>query len=473
MTITTRLNDVDLATVAGLVGNIRTEPEHAKTTWQASVSWQGAFRSEARVREFDPIQSDEPEALGGTDTAPNPVEQVLAALGHCLAVGYAANASAEGIGIKEIVHRPRRRSRPAHLPRVWPMATPGSTTSAPRLGSSATPTPKPSPPSTATSCPPRQSVTPSVGQCRWRSLWTTGEEKHMSDYRFETLQVHAGQEPAPGTNARAVPIYQTTSYNFDDSDHAARLFGLQEFGNIYTRIMNPTTDVFEKRVAALEGGVAAVATSSGQAAQLTTFTTLLETGDEIVSTSYLYGGTYNQFKVAFPRLGFKVEFVEGDDPGGLRGEDHRPDPCPVPGDDRQPQIQRSRLRGHRRGRPPQRHPSGGGQHIRGRRVHLSPDRARRRHRGPLRHQMDRWARDIDRRGDRRLGQFRLAEWQVPGLHRARPGVPRAQLRGGVRPRRSVRQHRLRHQGQGGRVCGISVLASRHSTPFSSYRDWRR
>ncbi|HEX2370912.1 MAG TPA: OsmC family protein [Acidimicrobiia bacterium] len=102
MTITTRLNDVDLATVAGLVGNIRTEPEHAKTTWQASVSWQGAFRSEARVREFDPIQSDEPEALGGTDTAPNPVEQVLAALGHCLAVGYAANASAEGIGIKEL-----------------------------------------------------------------------------------------------------------------------------------------------------------------------------------------------------------------------------------------------------------------------------------------------------------------------------------------------------------------------------------
>ena len=136
----------------------------------------------------------------------------------------------------------------------------------------------------------------------------------MSDYRFETLQIHAGQEPAPGTNARAVPIYQTTSYNFDDSDHAARLFGLQEFGNIYTRIMNPTTDVFEKRVAALEGGVAAVATASGQAAQLTAFTTLLESGEEIVSTSYLYGGTYNQFKVAFPRLGIKVEFVDGDDP---------------------------------------------------------------------------------------------------------------------------------------------------------------
>ncbi|MGH8927030.1 MAG: O-acetylhomoserine aminocarboxypropyltransferase/cysteine synthase family protein [Acidimicrobiia bacterium] len=133
-------------------------------------------------------------------------------------------------------------------------------------------------------------------------------------YRFETLQVHAGQEPAPGTNARAVPIYQTTSYTFNDSDHAARLFGLQEFGNIYTRIMNPTTDVFEQRVAALEGGAAAVATASGQASQLLTFTTLLQAGDNIISTSYLYGGTYNQFKVAFPRLGFEVRFVDGDDP---------------------------------------------------------------------------------------------------------------------------------------------------------------
>jgi OAH/OAS sulfhydrylase len=136
----------------------------------------------------------------------------------------------------------------------------------------------------------------------------------MSNHRFETLQVHAGQQPAPGTNARAVPIYQTTSYTFNDSDHAARLFGLQEFGNIYTRIMNPTTDVFEQRVAALEGGVAAVATASGQAAQLLAFTTLLETGDNLVSTSYLYGGTYNQFKVAFPRMGFGVSFVDGDDP---------------------------------------------------------------------------------------------------------------------------------------------------------------
>ncbi len=135
-----------------------------------------------------------------------------------------------------------------------------------------------------------------------------------SNYRYETLQIHAGQESAPGTNARAVPIYQTTSYTFDDAAHGARLFALEEFGNIYTRIMNPTTDVFEQRIAALEGGVAAVATASGQAAQLTTILTLAEAGDNIVSTSNLYGGTYNQFKVALERLGIEVRFIASDDP---------------------------------------------------------------------------------------------------------------------------------------------------------------
>lgn len=141
----------------------------------------------------------------------------------------------------------------------------------------------------------------------------------MSDqYRFETLQVHAGQSPAPGTNARAVPIYQTTSYTFDSADHGADLFALKQFGNIYTRIMNPTTDVFEKRIAALEGGVAALATASGQAAQLLAISTIAQAGDNIVSTSFLYGGTYNQFKVTFPRLGIDVRFVEGDDPEAFR-----------------------------------------------------------------------------------------------------------------------------------------------------------
>ncbi|MEM9171973.1 MAG: O-acetylhomoserine aminocarboxypropyltransferase/cysteine synthase [Pseudomonadota bacterium] len=133
-----------------------------------------------------------------------------------------------------------------------------------------------------------------------------------SKLHYDTLQLHAGQTPAPGTNARAVPIYQSTSYTFDDADHGARLFALQEFGNIYTRLMNPTTDVFEQRVAALEGGVAALATASGQAAQFLAITTIAQAGDNIVSGTSLYGGTYNQFKVSLPRLGIDVHFVEGD-----------------------------------------------------------------------------------------------------------------------------------------------------------------
>jgi O-acetylhomoserine/O-acetylserine sulfhydrylase len=136
----------------------------------------------------------------------------------------------------------------------------------------------------------------------------------MSNLRFETLQLHAGQEIDPTTGARAVPIYQTTSYQFKDTTHAANLFGLKEFGNIYTRIMNPTTDVFEKRIAALEGGVAAVATSSGQSAQFLALNNILEAGDNFISTSFLYGGTYNQFKVAFKRLGIDARFADGDSP---------------------------------------------------------------------------------------------------------------------------------------------------------------
>ena len=135
----------------------------------------------------------------------------------------------------------------------------------------------------------------------------------MSNLRFETLQLHAGQQADSATNARAVPIYQTTSYVFNDTTHAANLFGLKAFGNIYTRIMNPTTDVFEQRIAALEGGVAALATSSGQAAQFLALNNILQAGDNFVSTSYLYGGTHNQFKVAFKRLGIEVRFGNGDD----------------------------------------------------------------------------------------------------------------------------------------------------------------
>lgn len=137
----------------------------------------------------------------------------------------------------------------------------------------------------------------------------------MSDnlLKFETLQVHSGQEVDKTTNSRAVPIYQTTAYTFDDAQHGADLFALKKFGNIYTRLMNPTSDVFEKRIAALEGGVAALATASGHSAQFIALNTFLEIGDNFVSSSHLYGGTYNQFKNQFKRLGITVKFTEDDE----------------------------------------------------------------------------------------------------------------------------------------------------------------
>jgi O-acetylhomoserine (thiol)-lyase len=137
-------------------------------------------------------------------------------------------------------------------------------------------------------------------------------------YQLATNAVHAGQVADPTTGARAVPIYQTTSYVFHDADHAGRLFALKEFGNIYTRIMNPTTDVLEKRVAALEGGVAGLATASGQAAETLTIITLASAGEEIVSTTSLYGGTYNLFHYTLPKLGIVARFVDADDFDGLR-----------------------------------------------------------------------------------------------------------------------------------------------------------
>ena len=126
---------------------------------------------------------------------------------------------------------------------------------------------------------------------------------------FDTLQVHAGQEVDPTTNSRAVPIYQTTSYTFNSSEHAANLFGLKEFGNIYTRLMNPTTDVFEKRIAALEGGVAALAVASGHSAQFIAINNILKIGDNFVSSPFLYGGSYNQFKISFARIGVEARFA--------------------------------------------------------------------------------------------------------------------------------------------------------------------
>lgn len=136
----------------------------------------------------------------------------------------------------------------------------------------------------------------------------------MADLKFETLQVHAGQEVEPTTLSRAVPIYQTTSFQFKNSEHGANLFALKEFGNIYTRIMNPTSDVFEKRMAALEGGVAALATASGQSAQLLAITNIVESGQNFVSSQDLYGGSYNQFKVTFKRMGINVKWADPKNP---------------------------------------------------------------------------------------------------------------------------------------------------------------
>ena len=144
----------------------------------------------------------------------------------------------------------------------------------------------------------------------------------MQKLKIETLALHGGQEPDPTTGSRAVPIYQTTSYQFKSTDHAANLFGLKEFGNIYTRLMNPTTDVLEKRMALLDGGVGALAVASGQSAITLALLNIAQAGDEIVSADNLYGGTYNLFHYTFPRLGIKVKFVKSNDLDGVRKGDH-------------------------------------------------------------------------------------------------------------------------------------------------------
>ncbi len=148
---------------------------------------------------------------------------------------------------------------------------------------------------------------------------TADQKQQEREYGFDTLALHAGQEVDSATTARAVPIYQSTSYVFNDTDHAANLFSLSEFGNIYTRIMNPTTDVFEKRVAALEGGVGALGTASGQAAETLAILNIAGTGDEIVSSAGLYGGTYNLFHYTLPKIGIDIKFVDDANPEAFRG----------------------------------------------------------------------------------------------------------------------------------------------------------
>ncbi|MEO8511810.1 MAG: PLP-dependent transferase, partial [Chloroflexota bacterium] len=150
----------------------------------------------------------------------------------------------------------------------------------------------------------------------------TNGDGHAPERAFltETLAIHAGQQPDPTTGARAVPIYATTSFNFDDADHAARLFALQQFGNIYTRIMNPTTDVFEQRIAALEGGVGALGLASGQAAETLTILNLARAGDNIVASTNLYGGTHNLFEYTLPRFGIQVHWAETNDAAGFAAQ---------------------------------------------------------------------------------------------------------------------------------------------------------
>jgi O-acetylhomoserine (thiol)-lyase len=162
---------------------------------------------------------------------------------------------------------------------------------------------------------------------------------------FNTLAVHAGAQPDPATGARATPIYQTTSFVFDDVDHAASLFGLKAFGNIYTRIMNPTQAVLEERLAALEGGTAALATSSGHGAQLLIFHTLMRPGDNFVSARKLYGGSINQFGHAFKNFGWEVRWADTDDPLQLRRPDRRPHPRDL---HREPRQSRRHLRRSRK-----------------------------------------------------------------------------------------------------------------------------
>ena len=250
---------------------------------------------------------------------------------------------------------------------------------------------------------------------------------------FETLMVHAGAEPDPTTGARAMPIYQTTSFVFRDTDHAAALFGLEELGNIYTRIMNPTQAVFEDRMTALDGGVGALATSSGQAAQAVALLNLAENGGHIVSSASLYGGTYNQLHYTFPKLGIEVSFI--DDPDDLDAWRHG-DPSQHAGvlrrDDRQPEGRHPRLRGHRDHRARRRDPARRRQHRRDP-VSLSAATPRRRHRHVLGNQVHRRARHLDRRLDRRRRQVRLRrERSLPELHRARPELPRPRVLGAAR-----------------------------------------
>ena len=223
----------------------------------------------------------------------------------------------------------------------------------------------------------------------------TGEQ----DYGFDTLALHAGQEVDATTTARAVPIYQSTSYVFNDAEHAANLFSLSEMGNIYTRIMNPTTDVFEKRVAALEKGVGALATASGQAAETLAILNIAGAGDEIVSSAGLYGGTYNLFHYTLPKIGINVKFVDGTDPEAFREAITDKTKGHILRDRRQPGPEHARYRSRCRSRPRGGNPANRGQYL-SFAVSRKPAGARGGHRSRIHDEVHRRSRDDHRRRDR-------------------------------------------------------------------------
>ena len=273
-----------------------------------------------------------------------------------------------------------------------------------------------------------------------------------------------GRTPDPTTGARAVPIYQTTSYVFRDAEHGANLFGLKELGNIYTRLMNPTTDVFEKRMAALEGGTGAVAVASGMAAITYAVLTVTELGDEIVSGDNLYGGTYTLFGVTLPRLGRTVRFVDSTKPEAFRAaitEKTKAIYVEALGNPKLdvPDFEAIAAIAHEHGIPLI------VDNTTARRAR-PPDRARRGHRGLLGHEVHRRPRHLDRRRHRRRRDLRLGQREVPGVHRPRPGLPRARLlgrRSGTSPASGTSRSR---SGSGSSSSATSGAAL---SPFNAFQ----
>ena len=262
------------------------------------------------------------------------------------------------------------------------------------------------------------------------------EEKKL---RLETLAVHGGQQ-VDATTSRGVPIYRTSSYVFPSTERAANLFALKELGNIYTRIMNPTQDVLEQRVTLLEGGAASVALASGTAAVHYSIITLAQAGDEIVSASNLYGGTYTMFDAIFPQFGIKVKFVKHDDLKGVREGDHSEDARDLHRDHRKPRARRHRYRGSGEDRARARPSSHRGRHVHNT-VSPEDDRVRRRHRRELPDQVDGRARNRHRRNRHGRGEVQLEGQEVQPLQRSGSQLSRAAL--GIRPARPAGPHCLR------------------------------